>query len=101
MHSATCDSLQTARLLLRPWRDEDRPNFAAMNADPRVMEHFPKLLTRDESDALVGRIRAATEKDGFGCWAVEMPGTSDFVGFIGLAVPDFEAAFTPCVEIGW
>jgi len=38
---------------------------------------------------------------GFGLWAVEAPGAADFVGFVGLAVPSFEAHFTPCVEIGW
>jgi RimJ/RimL family protein N-acetyltransferase len=87
--------------VLRAWRDEDLAPFAAMNADPRVMEHFPSVLTREESDAMVGRIRAAMEKNGFGFWAVEVPGVADFVGFIGLSIPSFAAPFMPCVEIGW
>jgi RimJ/RimL family protein N-acetyltransferase len=93
--------LRTERLLLRRWRPEDRAPFAAMNADPRVMEFFPGLLTPEESDASVGRIEAHFEKHGFGLWAVEVVGVAPFAGFIGLSHPRFEAPFTPCVEIGW
>jgi RimJ/RimL family protein N-acetyltransferase len=93
--------LTTARLRLRQWREEDLAPFAALNADPQVMEFFPKVLTRAESDAVAGRIRDHFARHGFGLWAVEAPGAADFVGFVGLAIPSFEAHFTPCVEIGW
>jgi RimJ/RimL family protein N-acetyltransferase len=97
--------LRTERLVLRPWRDEDLEPFAAMNADPAVREYFPSTLSRAQSDALARRIRAEIQRDGYGPWAVEVPGLApdvgSFVGFIGLAVPSFEAAFTPCVEIEW
>jgi ribosomal-protein-alanine N-acetyltransferase len=93
--------LTTARLRLRQWREEDLAPFAALNADPQVMEFFPKVLTRAESDAVAGRIRDHFARHGFGLWAVEAPGVVDFMGFVGLAVPSFEAHFTPCVEIGW
>jgi RimJ/RimL family protein N-acetyltransferase len=65
------------------------------------MEHFPALLSRYESDAQVDRIEAHFQLHGFGLWAVEVPGVAPFIGFVGLAVPRFEAVFTPCVEIGW
>ena len=55
-----------------------------MNADPRVMEHFPKPLARVESDALAARIRAMFDQFGFGLWAVAAPGVTDFAGFVGL-----------------
>lgn len=93
--------LRTARLWLRPWREADLPAFAALNADSRVMEHFPGTLSREESDAMVARAREHFARHGFGFWAVEVPGVSDFIGFIGLGVPSFETHFTPCVEIGW
>jgi RimJ/RimL family protein N-acetyltransferase len=93
--------LTTARLRLRQWREDDLAPFAALNADPQVMEFFPKTLTRAESDAVAGSIREHFARHGFGFWAVEAPGVADLVGFIGLAVPSFEAPFTPCVEIGW
>ena len=93
--------LETRRLLLRRWRDSDREPFAALNADPRVMQFFPAVLSRTDSDRLVDRIEAHFEKHGFGLFAVELGQEGAFIGFIGLSVPDFEAPFTPCVEVGW
>ena len=79
----------------------DRAPFAELNADPRVMEHFPSVLTRAESDAMVERIEAHFERHGFGLWAVEVVDHVPFIGFVGLAIPSFDAHFTPCVEVGW
>lgn len=94
-------ALETNRLLLRAWRPEDRTAFAALNADPTVMQHFPALLTRRESDALADRIDAHIEREGWGLWALEVRASGDFIGFTGLARPGFEAPFMPAVEIGW
>jgi RimJ/RimL family protein N-acetyltransferase len=93
--------IRTERLLLRRWRPEDRAPFAGLNCDPRVVEFLAAPLSREESDALVDRIEAHFERHGYGLWAVEVPGTAPFVGFVGLVVARFEAHFTPCVEIGW
>lgn len=93
--------LTTDRLLLRQWRESDREPFAAMNADPAVMEHFPALQTREQSDALIDRNRPAIEERGWGLWALEVRDTGEFIGFTGLSVPSFEAHFMPAVEIGW
>lgn len=93
-------TLRTERLLLRPWRDNDRAPFAAMNADPMVMEHFPAVSTRDESNAAVDRIVARMQQQGFGLWAVEVPGLAEFIGFIGLNPADAVLGY-PAVEIGW
>ncbi len=93
--------LRTPRLVLRRWRETYRAPFARMNADPRVMEHFPACLTEAESNLAAGRIEAHFELHGFGLFAAELRETGDFTGFIGLAVPAFEAHFTPSVEIGW
>jgi RimJ/RimL family protein N-acetyltransferase len=94
-------SLTTDRLLLRQWVDADREPFAAMNADPAVMEHFPATMTREQSDALVDRIIEGWGTHGFGLWALEVRETGRFIGFTGLSVPGFEAHFTPAVEVGW
>jgi RimJ/RimL family protein N-acetyltransferase len=91
----------TSRLVLRPWRREDRELFAEMSADPVVMEHYPSVLSREESDARADQNDADFAKLGFGKWAVEIPGETSFAGYIGLTVPAFEASFTPCVEVGW
>lgn len=91
----------TKRLILRRWRESDREPFARMNCDPVVMEHFPALLSREESDALVDRAESHLQQHGFGPWAAELRETNAFIGFVSLYIPQFEASFTPCVEIGW
>ncbi|MGW6282316.1 GNAT family N-acetyltransferase [Kribbella sp. NPDC055071] len=93
--------LTTDRLLLRQWRDSDREPFAALNADPAVMEHFMGLQSREVSDALIDRNIAAIDERGWGLWALEVKETGEFIGFTGLSVPSFEAHFMPAVEIGW
>jgi ribosomal-protein-alanine N-acetyltransferase len=72
-----------------------------MNADARVMEFFPKTLTREESDATADWIESSFAKHGFGLYALELRETGEFIGFTGLAVPAFDAPFMPCVEVGW
>ena len=94
-------TVTTERLILRPWQDRDAAPFAALNADPRVAEFLPKVLTRAESNAQMARIRAHFAERGFGLWAVEARDTGKFVGSIGLSCPRFTTHFTPCVEVGW
>lgn len=93
--------IQTGRLILRPWKPEDLEPFAALNADPRVMEYFPALLTRKESDERVRSWQTKIETRGWGLWAVSVPDVADFIGFIGLNDVDFTAHFTPAIEVGW
>jgi RimJ/RimL family protein N-acetyltransferase len=97
----TANELGTERLLLRRWRASDRAPFAALNADPRVMEHFPARLTQAESDRLIARIETDFEQRGYGLWALELRASGELVGCAGLDVPSFEAHFTPAVEVGW
>jgi RimJ/RimL family protein N-acetyltransferase len=97
----TVAELRTERLVLRDWRDGDREPFAALNADPRVMEHFPARLTRMESDAMVDRIVGDLRRQGWGLWAVTHRDEDRFLGFTGLLEVTFEAPFTPAIEIGW
>jgi RimJ/RimL family protein N-acetyltransferase len=103
--SDSTTEIATSRLLLRQWRPSDREPFAALNADSRVMEHFPHLQTREESDASVDRFEKAWRRHGFGPFAVEVPGVASFIGFVGLAVPSWTPPFShvaePAVEIGW
>jgi RimJ/RimL family protein N-acetyltransferase len=93
--------IETARLILRRWQSSDVEPFAALNADPRVMEFFPATLSRAETEAMVATIEEKFSQHGFGLWAVERKGTQDFIGFIGLSVPRPAFPFSPCVEIGW
>lgn len=94
-------TIRTKRLVLRAWHEEDFKLFAQMNSDPRVMEYFPAILNPQESDDLAKRLSAKLQEQGWGLWAVSVPGISDFIGFIGLSEPSFNAHFTPAVEVGW
>lgn len=91
--------MRTERLLLRGWREEDRDAWAAMSADPAVMEFFPATLDRAAADAAFDRYSAALEERGWGLWAVERAGV--FLGFTGLNPVGFAADFAPATEIGW
>jgi RimJ/RimL family protein N-acetyltransferase len=93
----------TERLILRPWKEEDFLPYAEMNADPRVREFFPSLLTREQSDAEVRRFQATYDRDGFCILAAELIATRQFAGFIGLQTMNFvvPSLSQPAVEIGW
>jgi RimJ/RimL family protein N-acetyltransferase len=95
------ERLITNRILLRRWQESDREPFRALNADARVMEFFPALLKPEESDQAITRVELHFERYGFGFYAAELIETGKFIGFIGLNVPAFDAAFMPAVEIGW
>ncbi|MDE2415223.1 MAG: GNAT family N-acetyltransferase [Comamonadaceae bacterium] len=95
--------LATPRLRLRQWSAADRAPFAALNADPEVMHHFPAPLTRAQSDAMADRIEALIHANGWGLWAADWlaDGAPRFMGFVGLNAPTATLPFNPCVEIGW
>jgi RimJ/RimL family protein N-acetyltransferase len=94
-------NLQTERMILRNWCTADRQPFAQMNADAQVMEFMPAALSNSESDSLVAKIEKHIQTHGFGLFAAELRSPQSFIGYIGLAIPSFQAAFTPCVEVGW
>lgn len=93
--------LETERLVLRQWRPADRESFAALNADPRVMEFFPETMDRCASDAMADRCEAMIVERGWGLWAVEVKQSGRFIGYVGLHIPAAELPFSPCVEVGW
>ncbi|MEQ8620545.1 MAG: GNAT family N-acetyltransferase [Thalassobaculaceae bacterium] len=95
--------IETERLILRPWRESDLAPFAALNADPEVMEFFPETLGRAQSDALAQRVGERIEAEGFGFFAVEVKGGPGFIGMVGPSVPGYGAELPcgPCTEVGW
>ncbi len=97
----TLTTLETPRLLLRPWRDADVEPFAAMFRAPQVMEFLMPVADRAAVDAMVDRIRGHFDRHGYGWWAAELKTTREFIGLIGLTHIPFEAHFTPAVEVGW
>lgn len=93
--------IETERLLLRDWNPSDLEPFINLGQDPQVMEHFPALLTKEESTDIYQRMIAHFQEWGYGLFAAELKETEEFIGFIGLSHPRFKSDFTPCVEIGW
>lgn len=93
--------IETERLILREWKDEDTEQFILMNQDPKVMEHFPKMLSPDETLGLLGHIKDHIKEYGFGLWAATIKDTGEWIGFIGICHFSLPAHFSPCVEVGW
>jgi RimJ/RimL family protein N-acetyltransferase len=95
--------ISTERLILRPWKDDHFVPYAEMNADPKVREFFPSILTREQSDAEVRYFQSTYDRDGFCMFAAELIGTGQFAGFIGLQTMNFVVPLVaqPAVEIGW
>lgn len=92
--------LETERLILREWRDEDVEPFAMMSADPAVMATLGPLLTRDETAALIDRLRVRAEVHGHTFWALERRVDQRFIGFCGIV----RGAVDPIAhlpEVGW
>ena len=95
------DTIRTARLVMRRWRDTDREPFAAMSADPEVMRYFPATLDRAASNAAVDRIEALFAEQGFGLWALEVAGSAEFIGFTGLNPMPGDVPGAGGMEVGW
>jgi RimJ/RimL family protein N-acetyltransferase len=93
--------LETERLVLREWELRDRPLFAQMNADPMVMEHFPRRLDEKASGHLVERFQKHFKLHGFGMYAVDLKATNSFIGFVGLEHVESKFPFAPAVEVAW
>lgn len=92
--------IETARLRLRPWRDEDALAFAAMHADPDVMWDARRPLDRTESDAKLARYRQVFDARGHSRFAVtDHEGL--FLGYVGLLPIPPGHPLGEGVEIGW
>jgi len=94
-------TIESARLTLRGWRDDDVEPWIAMGADERVMEFFPETYDRPKALSIAALIRAALDANGFGWWVLEPKEGPSFGGVIALQAVPFEAPFTPAIEVGW
>ena len=92
---------ETGRLILRNWRDEDRPTMHRLNSDAAVMKYFPFRRNRIESDLMMEAVRNKITTNGYGWAAVELKQTNEVVGFAGISDFTSDVPFAPAVEIGW
>lgn len=96
--------IETPRLRLRRWEPRDRAPFAAVNADPEVMRHFPAPLDRADSDALIDRLDRAWHANGIGFAVAERKEDGAFLGMVGLSRMQFPELGPPhdgALEVGW
>lgn len=93
--------LETDRLIMRQWREDDFPIFAELNSDPIVMEFFPNIMNKSESDKSAKRYQSLILQHGWGLWALEQKRDQKFIGFVGLHETPADLPFSPCVEVGW
>lgn len=93
--------IETPRLIMRSWKDEDIKEFRRLNSDEIVMRYFPKTLSDKEADAFLEAIQEELTAHNYGLYAVEVKENGEFIGFIGFHKATFDADFTPCIEIGW
>ena len=95
--------LETERLRLRQWEDEDYPEYARLNADPIVMRYFPKMLSTQESSEQTDNLRSLITTRGWGIWAVELKASGKFIVITGLQTQagDSGIPHAPLTEIAW
>ncbi|MCF6765498.1 GNAT family N-acetyltransferase [Thiotrichales bacterium 19S3-7] len=93
--------VETKRLILRTWQLEDIAEMTKINQDPQVMRYFPKLGDRDTTAWFIGRLEQHHLDHGYSLYAVVLKQTNQMIGFVGLLNVNFQASFTPAIEIGW
>ena len=92
---------KSQRLGFRNWRNEDLEEFAKLNSDKQVMEHFPKAFSEKEVELFIDKLKGHFDKNGFTYYATEILETKEFIGMVGLALQDYKSIFTPAIDIGW
>ena len=93
--------LETERLILRTWRQEDADAYFQINQDPKVIEFLPGPLTMGQVNDFIPAANAHQKKYGYTLFATQLKDTEELIGFVGLNYTDFPARFTPTVEVGW
>ena len=94
-------SITTSRLILRSWQEGDVESFYQVNQDRHVIEYLAGSLTYQQVRDFIDKHNQQLKQRGYTLWAVELKHTRELIGFVGLNFIDFEASFTPAVEIGW
>ena len=92
---------KSERLGFRNWTDDDLEEFAQLNSDEAVMEHFPNILSIEEVKKFIGQLKNHLVENGITYYATEILASKEFIGMIGLAAQKYQTKFTPAIDIGW
>jgi RimJ/RimL family protein N-acetyltransferase len=93
--------IETERLILRTWQEDDALPYSKINQDPKVIEFLRGPMTLDDAKEFIQRHNDFFATQHMCFFAAELKATGELIGFIGLQAPYFAAHFTPCIEIGW
>ena len=94
--------IETERLILRAYREEDREAFAALNGDPRVGYWVANVMDRAQSDAAMDRHNAHIAAHGYGLWGVARKADDQIIGFCGLhPIPEGDLPVGAGIEMAW
>ncbi|OJW09447.1 MAG: GNAT family N-acetyltransferase [Planctomycetales bacterium 71-10] len=92
------ETLETERLILRQFREDDLDAYAEMVRDPEVMRYLGSgPMNRAEAWRNMAMILGHWRLRGFGMWAVEEKGGGAMIGRVGCWRPEG----WPGLEIGW
>lgn len=94
--------IETERLILRGYREEDRDAFAALTGDPRVGYWVASVKDRAQSDAMMDRLNAHIAAHGYGLWGVARKADDKIIGLCGLdTIEAGDLPVGPGVEMAW
>lgn len=92
--------IETERLILRDWRDDDLESLQLICSDPLVMATIGPPQDREATRAMLGRLQERATRDGCTFWALERRDDARLIGFCGVGrgtVPQIAGE----LEIGW
>ncbi|WP_394764515.1 GNAT family N-acetyltransferase [Phenylobacterium sp.] len=93
--------IETDRLILRAWRDEDREAYADIMIHPEVGAWLGGPFTREQAHERVTRFQAGLAETGLGRLAIERTSDGRLIGHCGLAYLPETLPLAPGIEIGW
>ena len=85
----------------RQWRDQDISKMTSINQDEAIMRYFPGLQSEEATKTAIENFRKEYAELGYTYFAVDYLVDQEFIGFIGMHIPNFEADFLPAVDMGW
>jgi RimJ/RimL family protein N-acetyltransferase len=93
--------IETERLILRTWKNEDANAYYQINQDPKVIEFLKGSLTMKEVTDFISFVNKQFDEIGYSVWAAEEKSSGKLMGYIGLDPIKWNPPFGKAVEIEW
>lgn len=89
------------RLGFRNWSINDLDAISVINSNQQVMEFFPSIQNREQTNDFIERMQQHFESTGFCYFAIDHLEQQECIGFIGLCLQTFLPKKGNFVDIGW